>query len=702
MRSAVRSIAMAVAALAASAAARVSEAQTVARGTVLSRLDNAPLIAAEVSTTDGRIRVRTDERGRFVVRAASGDTLRIRALGYVEVRLAAFNGDSSIVLEPFATVLAAVTTTAGQRAVRVNETTASAVVIGRDELDSRAAVGADQVLRRVPGLQQIATPPTKSTIAIRGLDGARVLVLVDGEPVSGASLDIRDIGRLSTIAAERVEVTKGPSSVEFGSDALGGVINIVTAPPSDRWLLDATARGGELGRREGTLEVSNTFGRTGIRASGGWRQLDGVTAVDAEGSSLDRVYDLRADVRHRATERVVVRANANLSRERQRWPVGSGFNGFIDNRTAQGFAEVQQLALGGLLRARVAGQFFDYQYRQALGSSPIAGSADSLKQSERIGRVSLAYTTAAGAHAIDVGVQGNAREIIAPEKVDNDQASDRQFEVFARDAWTRGAVLVTAGARWTRSSLWGDAVSPSLGAAWQVAPAWRVRTNVARGFRAPGFKEIRYSFANPAAGYVIEGNPSLEPESSWSTDAGVTFAPAPNVVFEMDAYRNRIANLIDTRFEGMNGGGMQVYRNVNVAAARIEGAEIGATIAAGQLTLRAGYAYLRARDTETGDRLDRRSTHSARTDVSHTWRALGGIVTDVSAQFTGGAPAGDSTQAARLAVDAQLRARLTQSLELSVGVNNVFDERPALWTPAFGRQFYAGVRVRLREGGRAE
>ncbi|HKS06202.1 MAG TPA: TonB-dependent receptor [Gemmatimonadaceae bacterium] len=697
MRSVGRCIAIVVAALAISAATRVSEAQSVVRGTIVSRLDGAPLIAAEIGTLDGRIRTRTDERGRFTLRAESADTLRIRALGYIERHVAVFSNDSSIVLEPFATVLPAVTTTAGQRAVRVNETTASAVVIGRDELDARAVVGADQILRRVPGLQQIATPPTKSTIAIRGLDGARVLVLVDGEPVSGASLDIRDIGRLSTVAAERVEVTKGPSSVEFGSDALGGVINIVTAAPSERWLMDATARGGELGRREGTLEVSNTFGRTGVRASGGWRQVDGVTAIDEAGSSLDRVYDLRADVRHRASDRLVLRADANLSRERQRWPVGGGYNGFIDNRTAQAFAEAQQLALGGVLRARVAGQFFDYQYRQALGSSPIAGSADSLKQSERVGRASLAYTVAAGAHAIDVGVQGNAREIVAPQKVDDNRANDRQFELFARDAWTLGAVLMTAGGRWTRSSLWGDAVSPSLGAAWQVAPAWRVRANVARGFRAPGFKEMRYSFANPAAGYVIEGNASLEPESSWSSDAGVTFAPTARVVLELDAYRNRIANLIDTRFEGTNGGGMQVYRNINVAAAHIEGAEVGATISTGSSTVRAGYAYLRARDTESGERLDRRSAHSARIDVSHVLLALAGITTDVSAQYTGAAPVGDTTQAARLAVDAQLRARVMPSLELSVGVNNLFNERAALWTPTFGRQFYAGMRVRLRE-----
>lgn len=676
----------------------VARAQTTVSGTVLSRLDRAPLVGAEVSTVSGRVRARTDVRGRFTIACSVGDSVRIRALGYTEVRLAAFHGDSTIVLVPFATVLPAVTTTAANRAIRVNESTAATTVVGRDEVDAQAAIGVDQILRQIPGLQQIATPPTKSTIAIRGLDGARVLVLIDGEPATGGALDLRDIGRLSAVAAERVEVTKGPSSVEFGSDALGGVINVVTAPPSQRWSLDGVVRGGELGRREATAEISNTFGRTGVRASGGWRQVDNVTVIDGEGASLDRVYDVRAAVRHHVSDRLALRADANASRERQRWPVGGGSNGFIDNRSANAFVEMQRLASGSVLRARVAGQVFDYQYREGFGSAPVAGAADSLTQTERTGRAALAYSAIAGAHAVDLGVQGGARSIVAPTKIDDDRADDRMFEMFARDAWTRGSLLATAGARWTRSSLWGDAFVPSVGFAWHPVPAWRVRANFARGFRAPGFKEMRYTFANTAAGYTVEGNPDLRPESSQSVDAGLTFAPLSNVVFEVDAYQNRIANLIDTRFEGTNGAGLQVYRNVNVAAARIHGVEAGVTIRTRDITVRGGYAYLRARDVETNEALDRRSVHTARLDMSRVWSGMSGVETDAGVQYTGAAPIGDATQAARVAVNGQVRARLTSTLELSVGANNLFDDQPALWTPAFRRQFYAGLRVRLRAG----
>ena len=198
-----------------------ARAQNVTHGMVVSKLDGAPVVAAEILAPDGRVKARTDQKGRFKIATAIGDSVGVRALGYRETRVVVAADSMVVQLDAYAAVLAAVTTTAGQRTIRVNESTASVSVVDRKEIAAAAAVGANQILREMPGLQEMPSPPSKTTISIRGLDAARVLVLVDGEPVTGALIDTRDIGRLSTVAAERIEVTKGPSSVEFGSDALG-------------------------------------------------------------------------------------------------------------------------------------------------------------------------------------------------------------------------------------------------------------------------------------------------------------------------------------------------------------------------------------------------------------------------------------------------------------------------------------------------
>jgi outer membrane receptor for ferrienterochelin and colicins len=669
----------------------------IVRGRVASVGDSSkPVVSAEVIALSTGVRARTDERGMFVIRATPGDSLRIRALGFHERRVVATTGAVNISIAPLPTMLDRVVTTVGQREMRAGESPASVLILSKAEIAAAGAVSANQLLRRMPGLQEIASPPAQTSIAIRGLDQSRVLVLVDGEPVAGAMTENRDIGRLSTLAAERIEVVKGPSSVEYGSEALGGVINLVTAAPTQSFTGELTARGGELGRRESSAAISNTIGPVGVRLSGGWRQSDRVTAINATGSTLDRVYDFRGDTRIRVSDRVQLRTDLNVTQQRQRWPVGAGFNGFIDDRSTQGFVEAQVKAAGGMLRARAFGQRYAYQFREALGNLPVAGSADSLEQREELVRGLLAYSRGVGAHVLDAGLQFSARGIVAPKKIDGGRANDRVLEVFARDAWTLGPVQLTAGARTTSSSLWGDAVSPSVGAVWQASPTWRLRANVARGFRAPSFKELRYTFINGAAGYQITGNDSLRPESSWSTSVGGTLAPAEGVALEVEGYRNALSNLIATRTTGTNNAGLLIFQNVNVECARTEGIETSLRITRASTEIGLGYDYLRARDLLTGATLDGRARHTARASVSRQWQSFGGITADLSTRYTGSAPRGDFTQEDFLSVDGQVHVGLPRALELSVGVVNLFDQRQTGWTAAFQRQVTVGLHAAWR------
>ncbi len=690
--------------------------QLAVQGRVRGRSDSANVLAAAIRVTGVGTRTRSDDAGRFRIMARRGDTVVVQALGFREARLVVADSIVAIQLDALPTVLSVFTTTVGQRVIRASESPRSVTVLDRRDIESAAAISANQLLRQVPGLQELPSPPSKTSISVRGFDDSRVLVLVDGEPVAGALIESRDIGRLSTIATERIEVTKGPSSVEFGSDALGGVINIVQAAPSKRFTVDALARAGGLGRQESTIGVSQRVGRFGYRMNGGWRQSDRVTGYSATGSTFNRIYDVRSDLRYTVNDRLLLRLDVQASQERQRFPLDAQFNGFIDNRGAQGFVEAQAAALGGSLRGRAFIQAFNYEYRQARGLLPIRGSADSLEQQERQARYLLAYTRVAGAHAIDLGAQRSVRTLVAPKKVDGDSANDAVTEVFARDAWTIGPVQLTVGARHSASSVWGSSTNPSVGVTWQSSPSIRVRTNIARGFRAPGFKEIRYTFFNPAGGYTLVGNADLRPESSVSGTAGATWAPSSSVSFDVEGYRNDVDDLIDWRFQGNSPAGYQVYKNVNVTRARTQGVETNVQFRRDSTDVSLGYDFLRARDLGTGLPLSRRATHTARVRLSRGWAVRDGLTTDLSARYTGNAPllgipsgapitGAFSTesgiigrQGAFLAIDTQLRLTVVTGASLSLGVNNLLDQRPALWTPAFARQVYAGLTLRWVDG----
>ncbi|MEP6764572.1 MAG: TonB-dependent receptor [Gemmatimonadaceae bacterium] len=678
-------------------------ARSTVRGTIVSGTDTTGIFAAEIRSRPGAVLGRTDQHGQFSVSANTGDTIVVRALGFRERRVMVSGAEMRVVLEVSPTVLSTYTTTVGQREIRGTEATVKTTVFDRSDIDAVAAISANQLLRQVPGLQEVASPPSQTTISIRGFSAARVLVLIDGEPVTGGLIENRDLGRLSTVATERIEVTKGPSSVEFGSDALGGVINLVSSAPTKTLSIDGVARQGGLGRMEGTAGVSQTLGDFGYRINGGWRQLDRVLGVDAVGSTFERVFDLRSSFRYRMSEKFSLRADVQGTTERQRWPVGGGYNGFIDNQSGQGFVEAQLQALGGAFRARAFAQRDNYQYRQSQLNVPIAGSGDLLEQHERINRVLLAYSRSAGRQTIDLGGQFTTRQLVAPTKVEGDSAEDHVSEVFAKDSWTIGPTLSTVGVRYTNSTLWGDAVNPSFGLAWQAASAWRFRGNIARGFRAPSFKEIRYTFANPAAGYTVVGNGDLRPESSWSTSVGGTFAPNGTVSFDVEGYRNNVKDLIDTRYGGTNSAGLAVYSNVNVARAHTNGVETSVRLMHGPYDATFGYDFLHTRDDELRLPLSQRAANTARAHVQREWSLLSGITTDLNVRYTGaskligtvGTSAGVvGKQGELLAIDAQLRVNLSHLAELSGGVNNLLNKRSMLYTPAYARQFFLALHLK--------
>lgn len=673
----------------------------VIRGVVVSGTDSGTVFSAEIRSVAGHTLTRTDQFGKFALTLNDGDSIVVRALGFRERRLV-LQPDMRIALVASPTVLPTMTTTVGQREIRANEATTRVTVLERADIDAAAAISANQLLRQIPGLQELPSQPSQTTIAIRGFDASRVLVLIDGEPASGALIENRDIGRLSTVAAERIEVTKGPSSVEFGSDALGGVINLVTAAPTRHFTVDGLVRQGELGRVESTLGASQTLGDFGYRVNGGWRQVDRVTGVDAQGSTLERVYDLRTSARYKLSERASLRADVQGARERQRWPLGGGYNGFIDNMSGQGFVEGQLRALGGAFRVRGFAQRYTYKYRQSQQDVPIAGSGDSLEQRERLERYLVAYSRSAGRQTFDIGVQFSSRDLISPKKVDGDSARDNVQEVFARDSWTIGPVLANAGVRYTNSSLWGDALNPSFGLAWQVNNAVRLRSNVARGFRAPSFKEIRYTFLNPSGGYTVVGNANLNPESSWSTTVGGTWAPLANFSIDVEGYRNNVSDLIDTRYQGLNAAGYLIYQNVNVAKAHTSGVETNVQYLRGPLSASVGYDYLRARNDETAMPLGRRSAHTARAHVARNWNLLSGLVTDLNLRYTGSAPLVGTVsdapaivgrQGEFLSLDGQVRFNLSRLAEISGGVNNALDKRPIMYTPAYQRQYFVALHL---------
>ncbi len=647
------------------------------------------------SAANGAFRVPADWTRTGVV--------EVRAFGYRTLTLGAPEASAAgwrLFLHPDPLELDALVMSAAPGSRRRADVAVPILEVDAAEIARSGAESVERLLADLPGLQAEAGTPVGSNIMIRGIGGARVLILIDGQPASGALMENRDLSRLSLAGVERVEVVKGPLSSLYGSDALGGVINIITRDPQPG--LNATVRAltGSQGRKEADATVGG--GRNFLyRVTGAWRQQDAVAGLVGDTDAFARVWDARSTFRW-APGALSIRSDLSFLRERQRWPVGGGFSGFNDNRGLTGWTELETQGTGGTWMVRILGQRYEHLYRTARGNAPIAGTNDE-QQIERLYEGTLGFSRSAGRHSFHLGLEGATRFIRSPDKVLQSQASDDQFELFAQDDVRIGAATLSAGARWTLNDSWGNALSPSVGSSIVIGEDLLLRVSLGRGFRAPSFKELGWDFANLGAGYTVQGNPDLRAESSWNASSSVQWAAGSSLTFTAEAFRNEIDNLIDLALVRITEEGLFVYSPRNISRAVTQGVEIGATTRHPRWSAALSYAYLDAKSLPGGMSLDRRARHSGRARLSATPAFYEGLQMDFTTTWTGEAPIitftedgqvlDTGTQGALTALDAQLSAPTRAGIRLFAGVDNLLDQRPAGWPAVTGRRLRAGIEV---------
>ena len=662
-------------------------------------------VAGQAAGDSGRAAVRTNAAGLFVPDPdwGPGGAVTVAALGYRSRSIAREDATAAgwrigLVRDPLA--LDEIVVTASTLPRLRSQVAVPMETVEAEEIDAAGVASADRLLAELPGVQVTAATPVGSTLMIRGVGGARVLVLLDGQPTAGALLENRDLSRMSLAGVERVEIVKGPLSSLYGSDALGGVVNIITRLPASGFRVDGRALSGGAGRREAEATASGG-GRLRYRITGGWRQEDRIPGLaDGGPSAFARVWDFRSRLQFKASDAWDIRATATYLRERQRWPVGGAFSGFNDNAGFSGSVEARRPLGPGAWSGSLFLQEYEHLFRSARGDAPIADDgADT--QWERLAKGAAGYSAALGGHSVDLGLEVASRAIQSPDKLIEDRAADRQLALFAQDAWRLGGTVVSGGARLTWNDRWGSNLSPTVGVTRRAGAHVHLRAAVARGFRAPSFKELAWNFVNVGGGYVLQGFPDLDPERSWNVSGGVEWQPASSARIEVEVFSNRIRNLIEPGFVGNAESGLLIFSPRNVADAITRGFEFSLRAVLDRAEFTAGYVYLDAHAVDSGLPLDRRAAHSARARAAWTAEALSGFRLDAAAHLTGaaaiigagpdGSDARIGTQERFVAIDLQTSIDLGRRLKLMAGVDNLFGARPAGWQGAIERKLRMGL-----------
>lgn len=593
---------------------------------------------------------------------------------------------------------------ASRIAQKRSETGQSITVVDKAELDRRQTQVLSDVLQTLPGISVARNggPGGVTSVFIRGGDSSQTLVLVDGVRTNDPSSPSGafDFSSILTGNIGSVEVLRGPNSVIWGSQAIGGVINITTIEPGEG--LQANARG-EYGYRDTGQLVASVSGRTGIvsgSVGGSWFRSDGISSYDERSGGTEKDGFENVTI----NGKLQVAFNDAISLDLRGFytdgetefdnPPGDTLP-VTDSKQYVGYAGLNVALFDGRFRNRVAYTRTDIE---RVTTDPTPGSFNPSEASGTLDRFEYqGVVDALDALTLVFGVDHEQSEASTffPSFNTAPDVSDVHMTSYYGQAIARplAGLTVTGGVRVDDQQVFGS--KTSLGGNIAYTPNdgdTVIRATYAEGFRAPALSEQLAAF----------GNPNLRPETARSYDAGIEQSLIDGRLRAQATYfRRNTKDLIVFS--------SATFSLENIAAARAEGVELGLWMQPVQgFTLQAQYSLVdtenRSREADFfgrsnfGNRLARRAKDSASFLID--WRspwgpAIGATVLMVGDTFD------DVANTIRLdsyvRVDLRASFAVSDNLEVYGRVENLFDEA---YQTAFnygvpGRAGYAGVRLKI-------
>jgi outer membrane receptor protein involved in Fe transport len=603
-------------------------------------VQRATVVARVISGAERQ--TQTDAEGRFsIVPPAAGDvTVIVRVSGFEESRRTLAAGASrdgvEVVLVP-AGVSDAVTVTPTRSEQRMGDVPASVSVISRDDIRRSPAVLPDDLLRTLPTFSlfrrssSISAHPTSQGVSLRGIGPSgvsRTLVLLDGVPFNDPFGGWVYWTRIPVEAAERIEVVDSASSSLYGTYAMGGVINIVTATPQRR-TVEMKTQYGNLNSPKLDVRASDVFGKLGVTFDASVFDTDGyapVVEVNPAGDRERGPIDNNADVTYRnvgvkldysPNDRTHAFARVGFFREKRDNGKISTFTPFTEEANDTTLKSVSggvrwSLADQSQLSATVYSdvETFRSNFMAVVQGTPVPRSVGRMTLNQRVPTTSVGgmveWSRAfAGRHYVTAGTDwrwtdGDSEEdALDPTTGTNVTlrriagGTQRNLGAFVQDVISpTEALMITLSARvdsWknydphnTETTLATGAVndpdlperddtvvSPRAGVRYRVNNRVSVWGGIGTGFRAPTLNELYRSFRVGAV--LTQANPLLGPERLVGGDVGVSLLAADNLTLRATWFDNRVKDPVSNVTIGTN-----LQQRQNLGRTRIWGLQTDA------------------------------------------------------------------------------------------------------------------------------
>lgn len=512
--------------------------------------------------------------------------------------------------------------TASANEINLQDAPASISVITSEEIKRKPVQNLRDVLREVPGVQLTDEGDNRKGISLRGLDSSYTLILIDGKRVNSRNAVFRhndfDLNWIPVDAIERIEVVRGPMSSLYGSDALGGVVNIITRKVGKAWHGTLSADTTQQEHRDRGNSYNGNFFTSGP-------VIDDLLGVKVYGSLGKREKD-DAPANAAESSRIEGYTARNGSAEFTLTPDDSQEIGF-----GYGF-DRQDRDSDSLDKNRLERQNYSLSHngRWGFGNTELRFYGDKIDNysSDTITSRNNSLDGKLVLPLMDINqlltFGGEWRHDKLTDSLNlkgSGSTSASQYALFVEDEWRLlESLALTGGVRMDDHETFGDHWSPRVYLVWNATDTVTVKGGWANAFKAPSLLQLSPDWQSNSCrgGCSIIGSKDLKPETSESFELGIYYRGEEGwldgVTGSVTAFQNNLDDMIGiartsdkalapsySNYVGMNADDKPVFRYYNVNKARITGLETELKVPfndSWKLTL--NYTYTDGRDLSNG------------------------------------------------------------------------------------------------------
>ncbi len=501
--------------------------------------------------------------------------------------------------------------------------------ITSEEIKKKGLVRLNEVLSEQTGMT-ILDDPHGQGIQIQGFDPAYTLILIDGLPLIGRSTGIFELSRITTNNIDRIEIVKGPTSSLYGSEAMAGVVNIITNEPAKGFSGGLSGRYGTNKTADVSLNSAYKTDKFYLSAFGNRYSSGGYTLQPSSGTptvSPFAGYTFNGKTAYKFDDNTSIKLSLRYYTNNQ----DSRF--LLDNRYAGGKGTEKDFNIAPVITHRFSKKDVSvlqlyrstYKTKSDIRYEDNGEVYDQTFFNQTFNRAELQndYSVADNLK-ITAGV-GAQYETVEATRYTKQQSFTSGYGYFQADWLPVKKLDIIAGGRYDAHSVYKSQFSPKLAASYALSPGLTILGSVGRGYKAPDFRQLYLNFTNAEVGYSVFGyeeanagiqrlqqegqietvliDPStlkrLNAESSTSFNFGFRYKVTNKLYWTANLFRNNISNLIETAPIAIKTNGQSVFSYFNLNKVFTQGVESDLSYQLFKpLQIAAGIQYLEAYDQD--------------------------------------------------------------------------------------------------------